>query len=40
MIPMSNISNEEQELREIENLEREDVEKVGVNVEDGSGIAP
>lgn len=40
MIPMGNISNEEQELREIENLEREDVEKVGIDVEDGSGIAP
>ncbi|AES58717.2 OPT family oligopeptide transporter [Medicago truncatula] len=37
---MGNISNEEQELREIENLEREDVEKVGIDVEDGSGIAP
>lgn len=37
---MGNISHEEQELREIENLEREDVEKAGVDVEDASGIAP
>lgn len=39
-IPMGNVSNEEQELREIENLEREDVEKAGVDLEDVSGIAP
>ncbi|CAI8584316.1 unnamed protein product [Vicia faba] len=37
---MGNISNEERELREIENLEREDVEKAGVDVEDASGVAP
>jgi hypothetical protein len=40
VIPMGNISNEEQELEEIENLEREDIEKVGVDIEDTSGIAP
>ncbi|CAI8605701.1 unnamed protein product [Vicia faba] len=37
---MGNVSNEEQELREIENLERVDLKKAGVDLEDASGIAP
>ncbi|XP_004498492.1 metal-nicotianamine transporter YSL3 isoform X1 [Cicer arietinum] len=38
---MGNINNEEIELREIENLERDDIEKVGgVEVEDATTIAP
>ncbi|KAL5071257.1 hypothetical protein RYX36_022144 [Vicia faba] len=37
---MGNVSNEEPELREIENLERVDLKKAGVDLEDASGIAP
>ncbi|RHN68994.1 putative oligopeptide transporter, OPT superfamily [Medicago truncatula] len=37
---MGNVSNEEQELKEIEILERNDIEKVGDELEDESTVAP
>jgi hypothetical protein len=40
IIPMGNVSNEDQELKEIEILETNDIEKVGDELEDASRVAP
>ncbi|KEH16135.1 metal-nicotianamine transporter YSL3-like protein [Medicago truncatula] len=37
---MGSVSNDEQELKEIEILERDDIEKVGDELEDASRVAP